>query len=504
MSADASELVQLVVFGGRGELARRKLIPAFATLARELAREGTELMLVAVGRAEADDASFREESTAALGADGARASSSLFYRRADVRDGASLGRLARELAHLRGDRPGGRLFYLALAPDLFEPAALGLAQAGLLSPPGPNASMWERVVVEKPFGTDLASAARLDWAMRTHLREEQIFRIDHFLAKETVQNLIGFRFHNSIFEPLWNRQHVEWVQITVADEDGVGNGRGSYYDSAGALRDVVQNHLLQILALVAMEPPPSLDAEAVRDQKVQALRALRRPAPGETAKVCVRAQYGAAPLVRAYREETGVAPDSQTETFVAVRAELENWRWSGVPFLLRHGKRMPKRFTEVRIQFRVPPVQLFNRPKGMSDADVRRRVADGSLCRVRPNALVLHLQPREAVTLSFGVKEPGLAMRMTPAALEFDYAERFGVRTPDAYERLLLDAIRGDPSLFLRDDEVRAAWEWTDAIRAGWAIGTGPPLLEYAARTWGPPEADALLHGCCEGAWSRG
>lgn len=508
VATDRRERIAVVVLGGRGELARRKLLPALARISREAEREGREIVVVASGRAEQSDAAYRAETEELLGRDGALFARSVFYRSADVRDPHSVEGLAREIDAIAGPKCTGRLFYLALSPALFAPAVENLARARLLVARSGSAGAWSRLLVEKPFGQDLPSARRLNQLLHAHLHEEQIFRIDHFLAKETVQNLIGLRFHNTIFEPLWNRQHVEWVQITVAEDGGVTGGRGEYYDSAGALRDVVQNHMLQVLALIAMEPPASLDPEAVRDQKVQVLRALNRPAPEAAAGVSVRGQYHGALHsgieTLDYREEDGVARDSQTETYVAVRAELESWRWSGVPFFLRHGKRLPKRFTEVRVQFRMPPIQLFNRPAEMTDHEVRAGLADGSLCRVRPNALALRLQPDEEIALSFGVKEPGAAMRMTPASLAFDYAKHFGVRTADAYERLLFDALRGDPSLFLRADEVEAAWAWTDAVRAGWESPAAPGLLAYEAGTWGPREAEALLHGCCEGKWSNG
>jgi glucose-6-phosphate 1-dehydrogenase len=366
---------------------------------------------------------------------------------------------------------------------------------------------WRRVMIEKPFGHDLSSARALNAQLHGALREDQIYRIDHYLGKETVQNLLGFRFHNAIFEPLWNRHHVELVQITVAEEIGVESGRGRYYDDTGALRDMLQNHMLQVLALVAMEPPTSLHPEEIRGQKVELLRGLRCPEAPHAASQCVRARYGpgtaAGRQVVGYLEEEGVDEDSQTETYVALRAEIDSWRWSGVPFLLRHGKRMPRRFTEVQVQFRTPPLQLFNRPDDMSVGEFRRRLRDGSLCQIRPNVLTLAIQPREAIQLSFGVKQPGPSLRMAPATLAFDYREHFGQAPADAYERLLLDGLQGDQTLFLRADEIEAAWSYVDEVRAGWSGPDAPPLLEYPAGSWGPERARELFHGC-EGGWSRG
>jgi len=487
--------VQIVIFGASGDLTAQKLVPALASLARK----GEDFTLVGVARRDRSDAQFRQDLRARQAPEGLAAFDAcaprIHYRSGDVRSLEDIRSLGASLDALPGGAGAGRLFYFSLMPDLFAPAVANLAQAGMLE----QAGGFRRVVVEKPFGHDLGSARALNQTLQGFLREEQIYRIDHYLGKETVQNLFAFRFNNSIFEPVWNRRHVELVQITVAESGGVEPGRAAYYDSAGAMSDVLQNHMLQILAMVAMEPPSSLDPEEVRGQKVSVLRSLRfRADPGH----CVRARYGAGTVdgkpVEGYLEE-GVPVDSSTETYVAIRAEIENWRWSGVPFLLRHGKRLKQRFTEVKVQFRVPPIQLAGHVVG-EELPV---LPDGTVCTLRPNVLTLSIQPRESLSLSFSVKSPGAGMDMVPARLAFDYRDRFGENTTPAYERLLLDAIQGDPSLFLRADEVEAAWRFTDAVRASWSGPAAPPLLEYAPGSWGPPEAETLFHDC-EGSWSRG
>lgn len=492
--------LQIVIFGASGDLTRRKLVPAIAAAAA--ARPERPVSVVGVARRPMTDDEFRAQLRGALGEADRPAFEALapqiFYCAADASVPDDLARLQERLGELAGGHNVGRLFYLALAPSLFGVATEQLVSAGLLDRRSPKAEAFRRLIIEKPFGHDLASARELNAHLHSLLHEEQIYRIDHYLGKETVQNLLGFRFHNSIFEPLWNRHHVELVQITVAEDIGVEQGRAGYYDKSGALRDMLQNHMLQILALVAMEPPVSMEAEAVRDEKVQVLRGLICP---EGTKNIVRARYGAGPDAIGYVEEEGVPADSTTETYVAIRAEIDNWRWAGVPFLLRHGKRMARKFTEVVVQFRTPPVPLFNRPGGMDYLEYRRRLRDGELCQMRPNVLTLSIQPRETIELSFGVKRPGSDMLMAPARLAFDYREHFENDPAPAYERLLADALAGDQTLFLRADEIEASWRFADGVRGAWETDPPPPLYEYPAGGSGPAQAEALFYGC-EGGWT--
>ncbi len=504
---------QVVIFGASGDLTLHKLMPALASLTgKDRPRGG--FSVVGVSRSPRTDEAYRAELGEKMPDDLKEAFAKLaprvFYCQGDVEQPDDLARLSKRLDELPGGDKAGRLFYLSLKPDLFAPAAAALKAAGLLEQ-SEGGAPFRRVIVEKPFGHDLESAQALNRALHASLREDQIFRIDHYLGKETVQNLLGFRFHNAIFEPIWNRHHVEHIQITVAEELGMESGRAGYYDTTGALRDMLQNHMLQVLALVAMEPPTSLDAEALRSQKVNLLRSLHVPGVEAALRHSLRARYTAGKIadkdgekkVPGYMDEKGVPADSKTETYVAIRAEIDSWRWAGVPILLRHGKRLPKKFTEVKVQFRMPPLQLFNRPEGLSDEEFREKLRDGSLCQIRPNTLTLTIQPREAIKLSFGVKRPGSSMVMAPAELAFDYRDYFGEQSAPAYERLLRDALQGDATLFVHADEIEASWRFADAHRRAWDSDQAPKISEYEAGTWGPEAADELFHGC-EGGWSQG
>ncbi|MFT4976882.1 MAG: glucose-6-phosphate 1-dehydrogenase [Myxococcota bacterium] len=472
---------QLIIFGASGDLTARKLIPSLLGAWREGALpEG--LQIIGVSRRPKSDEAWREELAQWVpeedAAQWATFSPQIRYVAADgtTADGAATLREALDPA-------GGWMFYLSLKPSLFEPVVTQLSEAGMLRCAPGEAKAWRRVVVEKPFGHDLPSAQDLNRALLTHLREDQLYRIDHYLGKETVQNILAFRFQNSIFEPLWNRKHVESVEISVCESVDVGE-RGDYYDQSGALRDMVQNHLMQVLALVAMEAPASMAAEAVRDEKIKVLRSLTTMTPAQVAADVVRAQYDG------YRDAPGVSADSQTETYVAIRAEIHNWRWSGVPFFLRTGKALRKKFTEVILRFRTPPVDLLGGP------------TDGEACALRPNALHILIQPYEQIRLGFLVKQPGPGTLMRPAQLSFDYRDIQSGGTPPAYQRLLVDALHGNATLFIRGDEVEAAWRFVDAIAAGWAAESSP-VASYPTGSDGPDEADDLFRGC-EGIWGRG
>ena len=461
------------LFGATGDLARRKILPALHRLHRDSAASNVYILGV-TRAAEINDESFRGIAREALvtsgvpDAEAARwAESRCYYQ--PIHDGTAgdFAALARRIEEIesRHQLPGNRLHYLALPPAGFAPTATGLADAGLAKSPG-----WSRIVIEKPFGRDLESAVELNRLLHEGWGERQIYRIDHYLGKETVQNLLVFRFANAMFESLWNREHVASVQITVAEELGVEQ-RAGYYETAGAIRDMIQNHLAQLLSLVAMDAPSTIVADAIRAEKVKALRSVR--AISEAA--VVRGQYAAGTVneqaARSYRDERGVAKGSRTETFVAMRVEVDSWRWQGVPFYLRTGKRMPRRLTEIVVNFREPPLSLFEPYEA---------------CHLQSDTLVLRLQPNEGFILYFDVKTPGPTFKLAREPLRFDYADAFGP-LPDAYETLLLDVLEGDQTLFVHADEVEASWRLFQPLLDG-----DREPARYAAGTWGPVEASAL------------
>ena len=472
----------LVMFGATGDLAARKLLPAVYDLLAD-GRLPERFRLLAVARRGHDDASFRAHAHEAIAAHARHALEPALWEALEPRIGVVAGEFGspeqyRALAdRLDADdredgEPSQRLFYLAVSPTFFAGIAQGLADVGL----GRDADPPTRLLIEKPFGHDLASARELNAEISAAFAEQQVFRIDHYLGKETVQNLLVFRFANGIFEPLWNRTAIDHVQITVAEDLGIGR-RAGYYDGAGALRDVIQNHALQLLSLVAMEPPASFDADLVRDEKAKALQAV---APLDPARDAARGRYTAGWVggtqVPGYREEPDVPADSRTETYAALRLEIDNWRWAGVPFFLRTGKRLPLRATEIAIAFKPAPHLPFRQ------LDVA----------VPPNALVISVQPNEGATLQIAAKVPGTTMRVRPVQMDFQYGSAFLDESPEAYERLLHDALLGDATLFTRADEVDAAWRIVDPLLAAWA-GTESEPEPYPAGSAGPPSADALL-----------
>jgi len=478
----------MVLFGATGDLSHRKVFPALAQLWR------TNLLpqdwqLVAVGRRPYDDETFRAEigkslqqhSRVKLEAEvGAQFLSRISYHQGDFADDAAFDRLAERLDAMDAEfgTQGHRLFYLATQSSAFPLIVAQLGRCGLDHEV--HGGGWRRIVIEKPFGRDLDSAKKLNREVGRVFRESQVYRIDHYLGKETVRNLMVFRFGNGIFEPLWNRRYVDHVQITMAESIGVEE-RGSFYEETGATRDVVQNHLLQLLTLVAMEPPATFEADALRDEKLKVLRAIQAPTPAEVAKNVVRGQYApgwvAAEAVKGYRQEAEVDPESETETFLAAKFQVDDWRWSDVPFYLRTGKRLPKRATEIAIQFKQVPHRLFQ------DAAVDPE----------PNLLAIRIQPDEGILLRFGSKVPGLGLDIRTVTMDFTYGSAFSVDSPDAYETLILDAMLGDASLFTRADEVEAAWAIVTPIVQTWVDGPAPEMPNYAAGTWGPDAADALI-----------
>ena len=478
----------MVLFGATGDLSHRKVFPALAQLWR------TNLLpadwaLLAVGRRPFDDESFREDVAGSLHVhcriqldpDMERDFlSRISYIKGDFADNALFDSMTERLEAMHEEMGTGRnvLFYLATQPSAFPQIVQQIGRCGMDHEKHDGG--WRRIIVEKPFGRDLDSARKLNREMLRVFRETQIYRIDHYLGKETVRNLMVFRFGNGIFEPLWNRRYVDHVQITVAESIGVEE-RGAFYEETGAVRDVLQNHLLQLLSLVAMEPPATFEADALRDEKLKVLRAIAPPTLHEVHRDIVRGQYGKGWIggqgAAGYREEKEVDPLSETETFVAAKFHVEDWRWSGVPFYLRTGKRLAKRATEIAIQFRDVPHRLFEE----ADTDPQ------------PNLLAIRVQPDEGILLRFNSKVPGLGLEIRPVTMDFTYGAAFSADTPDAYETLMLDSLLGDQSLFTRADEVEAAWAICTPIHSAWLDSPAPEFPNYDAGSWGPEAADYLV-----------
>ena len=476
----------MVIFGATGDLSTRKLLPSIYNLAKQrLLPPGFAIVGAALD--DISEADFREHAAGGI-RDHSRTQpvdesvlqsflQELFYQPLKFDDLKGFKALKRRLEELDHERNTGAnaVFYCATPPPTYPLIVEQLKASGLNQAGG-----YRRIIIEKPFGADRASARDLNSKVQEAFHEDSIFRIDHYLGKETVQNILAFRFANSIFEPIWNNQHVDSVQVTVGEELGIEK-RGAYYERAGAMRDIVQNHALQLLTLVAMEPPIAFEAQPVRDEKVKVLRAVRPLEAHEIELNTVRGQYQAGWVlgekVAGYREEANVAPESQTETFAALRLQIDSWRWAGVPFYIRAGKRLPKRVTEIRIQFKRPPHLTFGRE---------------ATKELEPNAITLRIQPEEGISLRFGAKVPSAGIRIRSVNMDFLYMSSFLVDAPDAYERLLMDCMLGDPTLFTRADEVETAWSIVDPIEESWAAGK-PALEFYEAGTWGPEGADQML-----------
>ena len=461
----------LVIFGASGDLTQRKLIPSLYNLYRRK-RLPAALNIVGFARRAWTDDDFRSllcEDVQFIEKDGFEQSTwdefaaRLHYWKGDLATRDDYQGLSKFLDDLE-KRNANRLYYLATAPDYYEPVVSNLHAVGLSD----ESDGWRRVVIEKPFGYDLTTALALNQVVHAAFKENQVYRIDHYLGKETVQNVLFFRFANAIFEPIWTRNYVDHIQITVAEDLDVGT-RAGYYDKAGVMRDMFQNHLLQLLCLVAMEPPASFSADALRNEKVKVLSAVRPISIADT----VRAQY------EGYLETPGVSPNSQTPTFAALELYIDNWRWQDVPFFLRSGKALARKTSEIIVQFRRPPTQYFNLARGR---------------RLTPNMLSLCIQPDEGIHLKFETKVPNSANDIRSADMEFHYRDSFkDTMLPDAYERLLLDALLGDASLFTREDEIELSWKLIDYLMRGWETPQAPPLVAYPRGTWGPDEANALL-----------
>jgi glucose-6-phosphate 1-dehydrogenase len=477
----------VILFGASGDLAKRKVIPAMYDLAQHDSL-GERYAIIGFARTPMTDESFRTtigeaaQTISEVGpidpAKWSEFSSNLYYSAGEYGNPDSYTQLAKRLAQIDAERKlgGNRLFYLSTPPEVYPDIVEQLGRAGLARPANPNS--WVRIIIEKPFGRDLASARELNKIVLNVFEEKQVYRIDHYLGKDTVQNLLVLRFGNGIFEPLWNRNYVDHVQITAAETLGVER-RGGFYETAGALRDMIQSHVLQLTSLVSVEPPASFDATAVRNEKIKILQSIRPYNLEMVAQSVVRGQYAPGSLdgkkLAGYRDEMGVNPKSRTETFVAMRVLIDNWRWAGVPIYLRTGKRLAKRTTEIMIQFRCAPHIVF-----------RDR-------EIEPNRLVLNIQPDEGISVSFGAKRPGTEMSIGNVTMNFSYREGFGGTSRSAYATLVNDCLRGDATLFDRGDSVEAAWSLVDPILDVWSAARTATVPMYPAGTWGPKESDQLL-----------
>lgn len=483
------EPCSVVIFGGCGDLSRRKLLPALYNLALDGVLPAGAAV-VSFARRDHDDESFRDFAKNAIDKFSRRPldathwpdfERSLFYHHGSLDDPTAYTELRKRLEEIELENgiPANRIFYLSVPPSMFATCVERLQASGLVG--SPDQGPFSRIIVEKPIGYDLSSAREVNATVCNVFDERQIFRIDHYLGKETVQNILVMRFGNAIFEPLWNQKYIDHVQITVAEEIGVGT-RGAYYEEAGALRDMIQNHILQLLCLTAMEPPWSLTAEVVRDHKLENLNCLKPIVGPEVGNSVVRAQYAAGyhrgSAVQGYRQEQGVDGSSTTETYLALRLFIDNWRWAGVPFYIRTGKRMAKRSSEIAVQFKQVPPILFN--------------ADAS-APLEPNVLALRIQPDEGMSLRISSKIPGPRLRTYPVKMDFQYGSTFGDQSPEAYERLLLDVMAGNATLFMRRDAVEASWAWIEPIQQAWASSPTRGMAQYEAGTWGPAEADRLI-----------
>lgn len=478
----------VIIFGASGDLTKRKLVPALYRLTQERLLPA-EFAILGFARSPMNDDEFRAKMKDAIAtySEAKRVDDAvwesfaqgLFYLPGNINDPEAYTKMRERLDEIDQARgtAGNRVFYLSVGPDFYSESIKQLGDAGLAKPEGKG---WTRIIIEKPFGRDLESARKLNQDVLKVFDEEQVYRIDHYLGKETVQNLMVFRFANGIFEPIWNRQYIDHVQITNAEAIGVED-RGGYYETAGVLRDMIQNHVFQVLSLVAMEPPNSLSANGVRDEKIKAMQAVRPIPVDQVDQFVVRGQYGPGSVggkpAKGYREEKDVNPESQTDTYVALKLYFDNWRWGGVPFYIRSAKRMPKRVTEIAIQFKEAPHLIFSQTAGQ---------------QLEPNVLVVRVQPDEGITLRIGAKIPGQATRIRWVNMDFRYGASFGVASPEAYERLLLDCVLGDSTLYARRDMTERGWEIVMPILEAWK-GKKSDFPNYEAGTWGPDAADEMI-----------